>query len=185
MSIDNIPSIIQNGILCFDLANNITHTSIALNDVQLRRAKKCVPHGLRLHQYANLYFTYHNPMMYLRQDAAEDLCILAISATVLDIDGCVVTDRNAAAEYVRFYSPNIGIDSINFDMVFSKYWTHQDNLFEQQNHKAIKCAEVLIPNKIDFSYIESACVLDDYAEQRMKDFGFNKPIVIRPKNFFR
>ena len=185
LHIDNIPSVIQNGILCYDLASRIHHVSIALSEVQQRRDRTSIPHGLRLHQYANLYFTYHNPMMFRKQDLADELCILGVSTAVLDIEGCVVSDRNAAADLARFYPPDIGIESIDFNKVFSKYWTHPDDPFEQQNHKAIKCAEVLVPYKIDYSFIEGACVYNERAAQRLSDYGFNKKIHVSPKPFFK
>lgn len=118
MPIKNIPSVISNGLLCYDLANNCCHTSIALSDVQSRRDKVKIPGGLRLHQYASLYFTYHNPMLYLRKNIAESLSILVFSIKVLDISGCVVTDRNAATDMVRFYTPADGIYKIDFNRVF-------------------------------------------------------------------
>lgn len=183
-AIENIPSIIERGILCFDLASRIPHASIALNDVQLRRNQVQVPHGMKLHRYANLYFTYHNPMLYKRQGQADDLCVLAISSSALDIDGCIVTDRNAATELVKFYSPEAGIDQIDFEKVFAKYWTHDDP-YEQANHKAIKCAEVLVPYKIPFDLVKGAYVVSDEAKQKMIDAGFDRKTVVAPKVFYR
>ena len=183
-AIENIPSIIERGILCYDLASRIPHSSIALTDVQRRRNSVQVPHGMKLHRYANLYFTYHNPMLYKRQGQADDLCILAISSSVLDVDGCIVTDRNAATELVKFYSPEEGIDQIDFGKVFAQYWTH-DNPYEQTNHKAIKCAEILVPHKIPFDLVGGAYVVSDKAKQRMIDAGFERRIVVAPKEFYR
>ena len=113
-AIENIPSIMRRGIICYDSARKLQHNSIAMNDVQARRALKGVPNGLRLHQYANLYFTYHNPMMYKRQNIAETICVLALSASVLDIEDCVVSDMNAAADLVRFYPAYEGIGVLDF-----------------------------------------------------------------------
>lgn len=54
--LDNIPSIIQHGILCHDDAEKHDHVTIALEQVQERRENKSVPQGLPLHKYVNLYF---------------------------------------------------------------------------------------------------------------------------------
>lgn len=183
-SLDNIPSIIQRGILCFNSADNIHHTSIALSGVQLRRNNVQVPGGLKLHDYANLYFTYHNPMLYRRQDQADCLCILAVSAEVLDIDDCVVSDRNAAAELVRFYSAEEGIKKLDFEKIYAKYWTHE-NPFEQNNLKAIKCAEVLVPHHISYEYIVGACVVSDEVANILKASGFDRKISVNPQVFYR
>ncbi len=185
MPIANIPSVIQHGLLCFDLAKRFHHKSVALNDVQERRENVTVDvaDNLRLHQYANLYFTPKNPMMYYRKDEAEKLCVLVVLSSVLDIDGCVVTDRNAATDIVRFFSPDEGIDYIDFKKVFAKYWTHDDQL-EYENHKAIKCAEVLIPYKIAYSNIVAAIVLNDESKQRIINMGFEKKIKVDPSIFY-
>lgn len=183
-SIQNVVSIIQNGILCYDYALKIPHSSIALNDVQSRRNQVRVPNGLRLHRYANLYFDYRNPMLYKRKDQAEDLCVLAVSNSVLDIDGCIVTDRNAATGLVKFYTPEEGINQIDFEKVYAKYWTHNDP-YEQNNRKAIKCAEVLIPYKVPYNLIVGAYVVNERSKQRLIDTGFDRRIVINPKVFFQ
>ena len=124
--IDNIPSIIQNGIMSFDDIKHMSHHSIAMNDVQLRRDSVLIPGGDRLHSYANLYFTFHNPMLYKRQNIAEDLCILAFSCDVLVIKDCVVSDRNAAASLAKFYSAEEGIRNLDFDKIFAQFWIHDD-----------------------------------------------------------
>lgn len=182
--LDNIPSIIQNGILCYNSAERIHHISIALNDVQLRRNKVQIPGGLDLHDYANLYFSYHNPMLFLRQDQADSLCVLAISAEVLNLTDCVVSDRNAATNLVRFYSAEDGIQKLDFEKIYAQYWTH-DNPFVQNNLKAIKCAEVLVPYQIPYEYIVGAYVVSDEAKNIIIANGFDRDVVVQPKVFYR
>ena len=183
-SIDNIPSIMEHGIICYDQARSLQHSSIAMNDVQARRALKRIPNGLRLHQYANLYFTYHNPMMYKRKDIAETICVLVLSATVLDIEDCIVSDMNAAADLAMFYPAHEGIGKLDFDSIFAKYWTHE-NPYEQRKHKAIKCAEILVPSKIPVDYIEGGAVVNPTAEQALVNTGFDRRVIVYPPAFFR
>lgn len=66
MPLENIASVIENGILSHDNINT-EHKSIAMSEIQERREKVYVPNGLRLHQYANLYFDYKNPMLYKKK----------------------------------------------------------------------------------------------------------------------
>jgi hypothetical protein len=139
---------------------------------------------MKLHRYANLYFTYHNPMLYARQAQAENICILLISCSVLDTSGCIVTDRNAATDLVKFYPPEEGIRQIEFDKVFAQYWIHDDP-YEQINHKAIKCAEVLVPHKVPYDQIMGACVVSENAKQKLQETGFDRTISVRPKVFYR
>ena len=66
--INNIPSIMKRGLLSNEKARKINHTSIAMNEVQDRRDLIRIPNGLRLHQYANLYFDPWNPMLSKRRN---------------------------------------------------------------------------------------------------------------------
>ena len=136
-ALENISSIMQNGILCHDKARKIQHTSIAIESVQIRRANVRIPNGLRLHQYANLYFDYHNPMLSYLRTKNEDLCILALSASVLDIPDCIVTDRNAAVAITMFYPANEGIGKLDFEKILAQFWLHPDDELEERNHKAL------------------------------------------------
>lgn len=185
MPIENIPSVLSSGILCFEaLQNDFEHVSVAMNEVQRIRDNVVVPNGLRLHQYANLYFTFNNPMLFKRKDMADELCVLAVSLQVLDIDGCVVSDQNAAKSLVRFFEPAEGIRTIDFQKVHAQYWTHED-YYEQQRHKAIKCAEVLVPWRVDPAYILGAYVVSEEAKDRMQSLGFDKKILVRERVFYR
>jgi hypothetical protein len=83
MPIANIASVLTKGVLSNERAEKLKHKSVALQAVQDKRHTKQVPGGLRVHQYANLYFHARNPMMYKRRDQAEELCVLRISLKVL------------------------------------------------------------------------------------------------------
>src|SRR5947209_6215878 len=92
MPIVNIGSVMKHGILSYERAAKLEHRSVALQPVQDRRDQKRVPGGLKLHQYANLYFHARNPMLFKRQNEAQNLCILQVSTAILDADGTVITD---------------------------------------------------------------------------------------------
>lgn len=184
MPIENIPSVIENGILSYNNAKLYKHTSVALEGVQNRRERVKIPNGGYLHSYANLYFTYHNPMMYRRKDEAERLCILAVKSAVLNIDGCILSDQNASRDLVKFYTPEDGLNNIKFDLVFAEFWNMGDS-YEQRLRKAAKCAEILVPGSIPYDYIVGAYVLNKESEQKMLTYGFNKTISINSKPFFR
>ena len=183
MPIDNIPSILKYGIMCFDDVQKIQHQSIALSEVQERRDKIVLANGVRLHQYANLYFSYWNPMLYKRRNQANTICILAISLEVLNLEGCAVSDRNAASPLANFYSPIEGIKILNFNIIHAKSWFSND-LYEHKNNKRIKCAEVLVPRNIPESYIIGAYVVDEEAKMLLLSKGFYKDIYVRPQVFF-
>lgn len=184
----NIPTIIQHGLLSHYQAKDIDHLSIALESVQERREKSVV-NGLPIHQYASLYFTPRNPMMYYlkchpERVSPEDLCVLMVSPNVLDYDGVVITDGNAAAQMTRFFSPEEGLPVLPYDRIFAKYWTDSDPFIQDEN-KRIKCAEVLIPYRIPYDMILGALVPFSMTEKALRTIGFNKKILIHPDTFFQ
>ncbi len=125
MPINNIESVIENGLLCYHEAERLpSHISIAMDDVQARRERIQV-RGRSLHDYANMYFSHRNPMMYKRRMNANSLCVLAIDIDVLDIEGCIVSDQNAASNTARFYDANVGIEFIDYSKVFADSWIHE------------------------------------------------------------
>lgn len=174
-AIDNIPSIIENGILCYDAVKKLPHSSIAINAVQVRRDRVVIPNGHRLHRYANLYFDYNNPMLYKRREMAEEICVLAVDVSIMDNPDCILSDRNAAADLVKFYPASDGVNEIDFEQVFAKYWTH-DNPYEYLNHKAIKCAEILIPHCVPYNYIVGVYVVNTSAAETLTATGFGRQI---------
>ena len=182
--IRNIPSVIENGILSYNRAQEIRHASVAMADVQRRRNDITIPQGLPLHDYANAYFDPRNPMMYKRQHEVENLCVLAISSEVLDLEGTVISDGNAASSYSRFYTPSEGINKLDYVAIYNEWWDSDDPL-EKQIKKRIKCAEILVPDSIPYKYIVGACAVSQAAMQNLMAQGFEKEIRIAPKVFFR
>ncbi|MCD7715827.1 MAG: DUF4433 domain-containing protein [Lachnospiraceae bacterium] len=182
-AIDNIPSIMKRGLLSYEKAMAINHTSIAMEDVQRRRNNIYIPNGKPLHKYVNLYFSSWNPMLSARRSENERICILRVDSAVLDIEGTVLADRNASSEYAGFYSPMEGLQTINFDMVFARSWT-DDNPYEYLKKKSVKCAEALIPYRISYNYIVCAAVVSENAREKMEAAGFDKRIYVQPEAFF-
>lgn len=160
MPIENLASVHMYGVVSHENASNLQHRSVALQPVQEKRDVKQVPRGLRLHQYANLYFHARNPMMFLRRFEAG-LCVLRISVDVLAVPGTVLADQNAASNYVRFYSP-AQIDQLNFDRIYALDWT-DDNVISYYQKKAARCAEVLVPYHVNPGLITGAYVRDEAA----------------------
>jgi hypothetical protein len=116
MPINNISSVLRFGILSHNRAANIQHESIASPFVQERRNKK-IPNGSFLHDYANLYFHARNPMMFSIKSRSE-ICVLRVSENVLNMPKTILSDRNAASDYARYYSTT-EISQLDFDLI---YW---------------------------------------------------------------
>ena len=181
--IKNINSIMNHGLLSFDKVECLEHSSIAMSDVQMIRERVIVPPNSRLHSYANMYFSYWNPMLCKRQSENENICILAINASIMDVHGCVFTDRNAATGLVKFYDPIDGLENIDFDSVYAKYWATGD-WYKDKDQKAKKCAEILIPDYVPYEYISKACVVSNEAKLKLLNQGFDKEIYVNSECFF-
>lgn len=182
-AIDNIPSIMKRGILSNEKAAAIEHISIAMNEIQNRRDGVFIPNGMPLHRYANAYFDSRNPMLFKRKDEKENLCILKIDRKILDLDGVIVSDCNAASRYAGFYSPEIGLKEIDFRLVFATDW-RDENLNEYYKKKSIKCAEILVPYVIPYRFVTAVAVSSFEASQKLEKIGFDKTIVVEPQQFF-
>jgi hypothetical protein len=183
MPMDNLPSVLRLGILSHERASQIAHATVAMQAIQDKRDSKHVPGGLKLHQYANLYFDARNPMMSKRRCEALKLCVLRIAVRVLDIEGVVITDQNAASAYVRFYAPG-QIGSLDLDRIFARNWKHPQNQIEEWRHSSAKCAEALVPHRVPPELIEGAVVLNIGAKQTLTEIGFPRPITINADLFF-
>lgn len=183
MPIANIASVMEHGILSHDRVMRLEHADVSMADVQNRRAGKAVPGGLRLHQYANLYFCARNPMVYRRQNERSRLCVLRVDRTVLELEGVALTTGNAASDYSRFLPSPAGLREIAFDDVFAEYWTDEDP-FEQMRKKSAKCAEVLVPHCIEPRFITGAYVSGEVGRDALKEIGFDLPITVNANMFF-
>lgn len=158
--ITNVPSILQRGLLSHRRAAAIQHQSVAMPEIQDRRALVRVPGGRRLHEYVNLNFHARNPMLFKRRGQHTSLCVLQVSTDVLDSPGVVITDRNAAAsdEYIRWSPSPSGLDRLNRDLVFAEDWRHPGDPIAYYRHRSIKCAEVLVPDVVPPHHIVGAYV---------------------------
>jgi hypothetical protein len=183
--IATVPSILQRGILSHRRAERIAHESIALQDVQDIRAGKTVPKGRALHEYANLYICPRNPMLLKKRDIHEQICVLRVSPSVLDIPNAVITDSNAGSKYVRFRPAPAGLAIVDRERTFARWWAHPGDLREKWIHSAQKCAEMLVPDVVPAKYVTGAHVSCDVSEQRLLNLAPDLPITVNADLFFR
>src|SRR4030043_595124 len=182
--IQNVSSIMHHGILCHQKARQLNHASVAMQKVQDIRSRKRVPGDLPLHAYVNLYFCARNPMMRKRAHHHLLLCVLQVNVEVLDLPNVVIADGNAASDYTAFWLPPLGLERVDFDLVFAEWWT--DNNQIQQWHKArVKCAEVLVPDRVDSRFIQGAYISCQENQKLLEDTGFGLDVTVDPKLFFQ
>lgn len=182
--IANVPSIRMRGILSHRRAGQISHRSVAMDEVQDRRARKRVPGGLMLHDYVNLYICARNPMIYKRKEQHNELCVLSVNTDVLDLNEVVVTDRNASRGFVRFGPIPGGLTNVDYDMVFARSWKHPDDPELDYLHSGIKCAEILVPNCVAPGYIRGAYVSCRQSQMDLLGIAPDLTVTINPGMFF-
>jgi len=177
----NVPSILRYGILSNARAARTQHASVAMHAVQDRRARVMVPGGRRLHEYVNLYICARNPMLYVRRHHA--VCVLTVSTGVLDLADVVITDSNASSDYVRFAAAPAGLRIVDRDRTFAEYWTDNDQI-EEWRKKAAKCAEVLVPDRVEARFIRGAYVSSEQARAELEALNTGLTVTVNPHLFF-
>lgn len=97
--------------------------------------------------------------------------------------GVVISDQNAASDYVRFYAP-AQWPQLDWDAIFAMDWRHPGDQIAYWRHKSRKCAEALVPQRIEPGMLLGAYVVDA-ASARLASTGCSLPIAIEPVLFFR
>ncbi|MBN2108786.1 MAG: DUF4433 domain-containing protein [Deltaproteobacteria bacterium] len=182
--IENVPSIMQHGILSHKRAERIGHQSVAMAEIQDRRKNKQIPGARRLHDYANLYFDAHNPMLSRLRSKNSEICVLRVDAAVLDLPGVIIADQNASSDYVLFSPVASGLTLLDKDRIFARYWKHGDDQIEEWRHKAEKCAEVLVPDCVPSEYIRGAFVANTIALRAFEALNCGLPVSVNNGIFF-
>lgn len=180
--IANLPSILRRGILSHNHVAKIKHKSIAEEGVQERRKKKIPGTNNHLHDYANLYFDAHNPMLSARRHLNDSICVLIISKNVLKVNGIILTDQNASRA-CRFMTLDDGLPLLSKEEIFAQFWINKDDPMEEYRLKGIKCSEVLVPVKVGVSLITGAYVANATALRLFQQVS-SLTVEIRPDIFF-
>ena len=123
-------------------------------------------------------------MLSRRRDQNAEICVLRINAEVFDLPNVIIADQNASSDYVRFYPVSRGLAAINKDRLFARYWTHRDNQYEEWAHKSVKCAEVLVPGKVEPEYILGSYVANQTALNAIKKLKTDLTVCIKSDIFF-
>ena len=181
--IRNVPSILQHGILSHRRAEQLPHDSVAMQEVQDIRKDKQIQGAGCLHEYANLYFDAHNPMLSRRRDQNDSICVLRVSADILDLPGVILADHNAASKWARFFPSPAGLPHLDGSIIYAQNWKHP-NQYEEWEHKSKKCAEVLVPDQVASGYIQGAYVANPAALAAFQALNVALPVALNRAMFF-
>lgn len=187
--LSNLKSIFKHGILSKNTLkkrNIVQYADLSNKDVQKRRDNKIIPNHGFLHDYANLYIDARNPMMFfeISNKNINELCVICVDKRVLDLKGTIISDQNAASQLAYFSEPEKALEYVNFKMIFAKDWNDTDygNYIKK---KAIKCAEVLVPNEIPVEYLLKIKVANEQAQKNVEAFNINVLIEVDKEIFFQ
>ena len=184
-AIANVPSMLQHGILSHNRAAKLKHDDISMREIQDVRAKKRVPGGLALHDYANLYFNARNKMMAKRRPEHDRLCVLRVSTDALNIPETVIADQNASSKYALFLPSPVGLQKLYHDEIFVRSWKCPDDQIREWRLGSLVCAELLVPQVVPPRLILGAYVLDGVTRTRFTEIESNLECVVNADIFLR
>lgn len=168
--ISNLQNILQNGLLSHNQAHEgYIKTNIADNEVNKRRQKKEPIFNRSLHDYVPLYFNPKNPMLFRRQNLQNEIVLLAIEKNVLFGMNSIYSDGNAAANSTHFFKGINDLAKINWDCIHADHWS------SFPDGKRIRCAEVMVYQKIDVSRIRKVICynkIHPFVLSQVRDHGF-------------
>lgn len=157
----NLKSILSMGILSHNTAHSrgLVNEDISNQQVNDRRNRIVREMGGNIHDFTPLYFNPRNPMLYYlcKQKRKEDLALLRINPHILLEDNVCYSDGNAAARATRFYNNLSEFNLLNWEVIRNEYWTNYPD------GKRIKCAEVLVKEKVALEYITNIYVYSENA----------------------
>jgi len=151
--IKNLPSILEKGLLSHNQAHKqCTLIDISNQAVNAKRANKCPVGNISLHNYVPCYFAAKNPMSSVLREQVNEMVILKINPEILYLKGMIFSDGNAASCQTKFYKKLKKLNKLNWACLQSSYWKG----FEDGSR--LRCAEVLIPERIGTEHIEQIAV---------------------------
>lgn len=143
----NLVGIIKNGILPKNKLPNPVY-DISNQDVQQRREKLEYIYNRQIHDYVPFYFNPKNPMLYVRRNIQHEIIILAITKSLLKIEGTIFSDGNAASEHTLFYKGINNLEKLNWGCIKAPYWN------DYIDGRRIRCSEALVHNPVMPKFIE-------------------------------
>ena len=162
--IDNLSSIFKRGLLSHRRAHGelLVTEDIANQEVIRIRERTRIPlSGRMIVDYVPLFFTPRNPMMYVKKDIHDDIAVLCLDRNLLSQskEGVIFTDGNAADNETAFFNDLRFIDRL--DWICIRDGGKPIHLYGQQafeEWKRKRAAEVLVPDWISFSHVQSIVV---------------------------
>lgn len=185
--IDNLPSILQNGIFCHRKVEEekINFTPIYDEAIVKGRKDKKVTDKSNLWDFVNLYFQPRNAMLYrvifFSGVNTEDIIIIGLKSSILDKNDIFVTNGNAASLYTKIFSAKEAgkyIKAIR-EKTDREWWASEDG------SKRELMAECLVPDNVSPEYFSEIYVANQEALKKVRTIcGGKIPAIPEPELFF-
>jgi hypothetical protein len=156
--VGNLPSIFCHGILSHVAVarRELNHSRIDSFSIQNARAgtRTCGDEIFVLHERVPVFFSTHQPMLYVQHGRRREVAHLELSIDVFDIPGAIFTDGNAAHESTTYFRDPGDLSRLVWHVIheprcYSIDWKHW------------KAAELLLPSPVSPSSIERVHVMDE------------------------
>lgn len=185
--IDNIPSLLEKGILSHEqiVSRNIQFTPIYDKEIVSNRRDIHTPDGRNLWHFTNLYFQARNPMLYrvLHEKPENEIAVILVQPNVLDRPDIYVSTGNAAhssSDILNTSEMKKALRQIIRDTVGVEWWN------DLNGSKRKIMAECLIPDMLPPDYIKSIYVANHTAKEKVEKAipNMELPIITEPTMFF-
>ncbi|RRR71280.1 MAG: DUF4433 domain-containing protein [Candidatus Viridilinea halotolerans] len=182
--INNLPPILQHGILSHAAAQNHAYTPIYDGQIVTNRQQLTAPDGRSLWDFANVYFQPRNPMLYrVMQGQKGAIAILHLRPDLLNEPNIFVTTGNAASQSTSILAVKDGLTQLRqmWSIINSEWWKEEDG------SKRKIMAECLVPQCIPPRFIATIYVAHHTAAEQVKALihPVNIPVVPEPHMFFQ
>lgn len=163
----NLASILENGILCRNLAERRRYIAadISNQDVQERRKE--------FFGYAPLFFRNNPPMLYdvLKKPFNQGVLLLEISTAATNVVGVRFSNGNAASPQTETYFNPLDLRKLKWNLIKSAPKDFNDMLA----HKSARSSEMLIPKRCSPHRIRRVHALSREARQEALAIINNAP----------
>jgi hypothetical protein len=169
----NLQSILEKGLLSHSIVHNLKVSQIDISNKSVNNRRAFI------HDKVPLYFNPLNPMNSVLRNN-NNLIILEFDRRILLLNGICFTDGNAASDGTHFYTSITDLKKLDWECINGKYWK------DYFDGKRKRCAEVLVPYKIDPNMIISIhCKSKSMLEKVNKITTQNRAIeIFLNKNLF-
>lgn len=179
--LNNLSSILQAGGLLATARlqqTKISYRDISYEQIQDRRAQKCVPCGAGgvLHDYVPFYFAPRSPMLYTIHRGNVAGCpegqtsILHLVTTAEVIASAnhsfAFTDGHAVVDYSEFYDSLTDLKEVDWDIMQDRYWSDTD---EDGDRKRRRQAEFLVHDFLPWQLIHEIGVINAQVQAQVQE----------------